>query len=197
MAVVTPDGWDGILAPDERILWQGRPDGGFRITGVHVALGLFGMVFAGFAALWMALAAQAGGIFWVFGLIHFTVGLGIALAGPFGGMFVRRRTWYTLTNRRAFIATDLPVSGRTLRDYPITPDTKVTFAEGALSSIRFATLSGPVDLSPPRHRPRRIYTSRIGFDQIAGGRHVLALFRQAQRDQSPDTPDTPDTGPHP
>lgn len=192
MTNATPDGWQGILDPDERILWQGRPYGGFRLSAVHIALALFGMVFAGFAALWMGIAAQAGGVFWLFGLLHFTVGLGIALIGPFGDTFLRRRTWYTLTNRRAFVATDLPFSGRRLRDYPITPDTKITLREGALSAIYFASHSGVIRTTPPRHRARRTYVTPIGFDGLVDGRRVLAIFHQAQRDQAP-----PDSGPHP
>lgn len=194
MAELTPEGWQGILAPDERILWQGRPDGGFTLSAAQIAVAMFGMSFAGFAALWIVLAARAGGVFWALGTIHFSIGMLIALVGLFGGTFLRRRTWYTLSNRRAFIATDLPFMGRSLRDFPITPDTPITFHEGDLSSIMFATHSGVVDLAPPRHRPRRVYTSRVGFERISDGRRVLAIFRQAQRDQRPQAPDQ---GPHP
>ena len=41
------------------------------------ASALFGAAFAGFALFWMAMAAQAGGVFWMFGLIHFGVGVGL------------------------------------------------------------------------------------------------------------------------
>jgi hypothetical protein len=182
-------GWEGILEPGERILWQGRPDAKFYLSGAHVFSGLFGLFFAGFALFWMVLASSAGGFFWMFGLLHFCVGLGIMLAGPLGGAFVRRRTWYTLTDHRAFIATDLPWRGRALADYPITPETRITFHDGDLPSIHFAMRGGPViskNVAMQRRKMRRTYTSPIGFDRIPDGRHVLSLIRQAQRAQSPD-----------
>ena len=151
--------------------------------------GVFGLIFAGFALIWMGLAASAGGYFWMFGLLHFCVGLGIMLAGPLGGAFVRRRTWYTLTDRRAFVATHLPWRGRTLADYPITPETPITFHDGDLPSIHFATHSGPIiskTFAMQRRKMRRSYSSLIGFERIPDGRHVLSLIRQAQRGQSPD-----------
>lgn len=190
MALLTQlSGWEGILAPGEKILWQGRPDPAFHLAAVHVFSGLFGLIFAGFALFWMALATSAGGFFWMFGLLHFCVGLCIMLAGPLGGTYVQRHTWYTLTDRRAFVATDLPLRGRSLNDYPITPTTPVTFHDGALSTIHFATHSGRVTSSTfnLRFRNARSYrTSPIGFDRISDGRHVLSLIRQAQRAQMPD-----------
>ncbi|MHC9236668.1 aspartate carbamoyltransferase catalytic subunit [Pseudooceanicola sp. 502str34] len=117
----TGDGWDGILAPGETILWQGRPGKGAWITKGRVFKAIFGAIFAGFAAVWMILASQAGGFFWAFGLIHFSVGL-MAMGGAlFGPELLRRYSWYTLTDRRAFIATDYPLAGRRLISYPVGP----------------------------------------------------------------------------
>ena len=56
MAVLTPlTGWEGILDPGEKVLWQGRPDPKLHISGVHVFSGVFGLIFAGFALIWMGL----------------------------------------------------------------------------------------------------------------------------------------------
>lgn len=174
----TPAGWDGLLDPDEAILWQGRPDPGMAVDAGHLVMGLFGAAFAGFALFWMIMAAQGGGWFWMFGLLHFAVGLGVMLGGPVGGALRRRRSWYTLTNRRAFIATDLPWQGRKLESWPITPEADLALTDhGTLSSITFAE-------RPVRTR-RGIGTDRIGFDRITDGRQVLALMRAIQRDLSP------------
>lgn len=185
MAVLTPPGWEGILEPGEHIVWQGRPDPRFGLTGAHIALGMFGLFFAAFAALWMMLALSAGGVFWIFGLLHFAIGLCIALAAPLGGPFLRRRTWYSLTNRRAFIATNLPLTGRSLRDYPITPDTPIAFVEGTLSSIHFASHLGKLGTRHIRQRRQRTYSTPIGFDHLPDGRAVLAQIRQIQSLQTP------------
>ena len=167
-------GWEGILDPGEKIVWQGRPDPGFDIPGREIPTALFALFFAGFALFWMTKAAQHGGAFWMFGLVHFSVGLGIFWKSVFGNTMRRRHAWYTLTNRRAFIATDLPFKGRELKSYPITPESPITVKAGRLATIQFA-----------RERRRgskgRSYTIPIGFERIAEGDKVLAFLRRAQR----------------
>ena len=166
------DGWDGILDPGEAILWQGRPDGAFTVgwgAGVPV---LFGLVFAGFALFWMVMAAQTGGFFWMFGLIHFAVGLSIALGPLLWPTWRRRHTWYTLTSKRAFIATDIPFRGKRLDSYPITADTVLSFLDDTPATIHFAeTLT---------QTQKGVTRRKIGFERIADGRKVLGLMRQAQ-----------------
>ena len=124
---------------------------------------IFGLAFAGFALFWMIMAAQAGGLFWAFGLIHFSVGLGIAFAPPFWNAWRRRHTWYTLTNRRAFIATDMPVRGRRLQSYPISRDTVLAYDAQDPATIHFAHeyRRGRERLNPRRHRVRA-YRGRRG-----------------------------------
>ncbi|MEQ9694167.1 aspartate carbamoyltransferase catalytic subunit [Shimia sp. SDUM112013] len=167
------DGWDGILDADERILWQGRPDGDLVLDPANLVSLIFGLFFAGFALFWMVMAAQGGGAFWMFGLLHFCVGLLIALGPIFGGAFIRRRTWYTLTDRRAFVATKLPVKGKTLDSYPIDSDTRISFDDTTLSTIHFA------------HGRRYVGAHRrigpIGFERIADGREVYRMIRDIQK----------------
>lgn len=168
-----PSGWVGILTPDEEILWQGRPDPSLRFTAEGIAGLLFGLFFAGFALVWMILAATAGGFFWMFGLIHFSVGLSVAFGAFFKRPFMNRHTWYSLSNQRAFIATDLPVLGKRLRSYAIDANTSLSMDEGPLSSIHFAS-------ETYRHKGRT-KTRRIGFNTITDGAHVYALMRDIQR----------------
>ncbi len=169
------DGWDGILDTDEKIIWQGRPDGGFFIKPSMIFLILFGTAFAGFALFWMIMASLAGGYFWMFGLIHFSVGIGIISATVLGGPFIRRRTWYTLTDRRAFIAKTLPLTGRSLKSYPITADTAIEYLDGTLASIMFAT---------KRKRGKNgTYDVPIGFERIEDGKTVLQMMRTIQKAQ--------------
>jgi hypothetical protein len=165
-----PAEWQGILDPGEQILWQGRPDGRVVLGLDTLLTGVFGLAFAGFALVWMVLAAQAGGFFWAFGLIHFAVGLGLAVGAPLWSAFRRRRTWYTLSDRRAFIATDLPLAGCRLEQVPITPATPVTLVDADPPTIHLAQRPG-----------RRGRPAPVGFERIAEGRAVLALIRQVQR----------------
>lgn len=167
-------GWEGILERDEQILWQGRPDPGFRLLqGTRLTTMLFGLAFTAFALFWMVGAAEAGGYFWAFGLIHFTVGLGLSFGYQIRDWVTRRNSWYTLSNRRALIATDIPLQGRRLDSYPITADTQMTLTEGKTDSVHFATRSW-------RNR-HGIQSAPVGFEMISEGRKVLALMRKIQK----------------
>ena len=173
-------GWDGILDDGERILWQGRPDGHIVLTALHIPLVLFGTAFAGFALFWMIMAAFAGGFFWMFGLIHFLVGVGLVVGPPIFSAFRRRRTWYTLTDRRAFIATDLPVSGRKFRSYPIDEDTRLDFVDDDPSSVHFA--------EAVRRGRNSTYRVPVGFERIENGRSVYSLIRRVRSGEAGDLP---------
>ncbi|MEZ5723415.1 MAG: aspartate carbamoyltransferase catalytic subunit [Paracoccaceae bacterium] len=173
-APAIPSEWRGILDPDETIVWQGRPDGGLDIGPAEIFPAAFALFFAGFAVFWMVMASANGGAFWMFGLIHFSVGVGIFVNSLFGPTWRRRFTWYTLTDRRAFIATDLPLRGKALSSYPITPDSPLSAHGDRFKTIHFARERRVGDKG-------RSYTVNIGFERIADGDRVMALLREAQR----------------
>ncbi|MGR3322154.1 MAG: aspartate carbamoyltransferase catalytic subunit [Pseudooceanicola sp.] len=169
------DGWEGILDPGERILWQGRPDPAMSIGRGQWGLVAFGLFFSGFAAVWMALASLAGGYFWTFGLLHFTIGLCLVAGAIFGPTWRRRHTWYTLTDRRAFIATDMPLRGRTLKAWEIgAGNTLFRTGQDPLGSVIFAQ----------DFRRTKNGTSRrdIGFERIPDADVVLGMIRQIKGD---------------
>ncbi len=170
----TTNSWDGILEPGEEIIWQGQPDGTFRFVWFDAFTGIFGAAFAGFALFWMLMASAAGGGFWMFGLIHFAVGIGIMLGRPALSWWSRRHSFYSLSNRRAFIASDYPIRGRVLQSWPISRTFPMRLAEGRLDNVIFA--EKPVQTKNGQHmRP-------IGFDGIREGRKVLALLQSVQRE---------------
>jgi len=168
-----PAGWAAILDPDETIQWQGRPDARVTWKLAYIATFLFGLAFAGFALFWMVMASQAGGGFWMFGLIHFSAGLGIAIGPPFWSAFSRRHTWYTLSNRRAFIATDKPFIGRRLKSYPITDETSIDYEPGPLATLHFAQ-----ETRRTKNGSRQV---PIGFERISDGDEVYRQVREIQR----------------
>lgn len=169
-----PSGWEGILDDDEVIRWQGRPDGALVWKISYFVSGLFGLAFSGFALFWMIMAAQAGGGFWMFGLIHFSVGIGVGIGPPFWSAHKRRNSWYTLTDKRALIATNLPLRGRKLKSYPITKDTMIEFGDGSPASVYFATYQ--------RRTKNGSTTVKIGFERIEGAKQVYALMRGIQKE---------------
>ena len=168
-------GWEGILDEGETVLWQGRPDARvvFRIEKAFQFI--FGLFFAGFAVFWMVMASQAGGAFWMFGLLHFGVGLAVAFGALFKDAYRRRHTWYTLTDRRAFIATDMPHKGRVLDSYPITPDTRLIMVDASarLATVNFAS-------EEKRGNKGRRFTVPVGFERIPEGEKVYRLMRNIQ-----------------
>ncbi|MGR3503149.1 aspartate carbamoyltransferase catalytic subunit [Pseudaestuariivita sp.] len=165
--------WDSILDNGERILWQGRPDGRFSVPVQNWFMVVFGLFFTGFALFWMILASGAGGTFWMFGLLHFSVGFGIIFFSVTWPTFVRRRTWYTLSDRRAFLATDLPLSGKRLKSYPISSDTALELGGDTPGSVYFA------------HRTKRTKNGTrsvpVGFERIPDAADVMRLMRDVQR----------------
>jgi len=136
---VSASGWEEILDDGETILWQGRPDGAFALSFKGIGLALFGIFFTGFSLVWMSMAFSAPDSFWRFGLIHFAAGILMMVVGVFGGTYRRRHSWYSLSTKRAFIATKLPFMGQRLKSYPITKASMLDFRAGALANIFFAT----------------------------------------------------------
>lgn len=172
----TPPGWDGILQPGEQILWQGRPTPRLRFVPRQIPRILFGLAFTGFSVFWMSKAMQSGGGFWMFGLIFFFVGLSQTARAIAGDGLLHRFTTYTLTNRRAFIATKAPIIGKRLQSYPITATTPIDFRNDDPPSIHFATtrMAGRFGSQ----------TQSAGFEHIEDGQHVLALIRKVQRGEA-------------
>ena len=177
-------GWDGLLDADEDVLWQGRPDPGFTVTGQMIASTIFGMIVTAFGLFWTVGAMSFAVLLGITGLFPLGVGLYLIGAGLFWPSYCRRRTWYSLSNRRAFIATELPFVGRGLRFWDIGSDTTIEFEEGKYSTIWFheETLG----------KGDNAYTKRAGFERISNGREVLALMRQiqARADSTMETPET-------
>lgn len=166
-------GWEGILGPDETIQWQGRPNGKIVIGLAQVFSTLFGLLFSGFALFWMIMASRAGGFFWMFGMIHFTAGLGIIIGPTWYTSWRRRHTWYTLTTHRAFVATDLPFRGRDLTAWTITPNSVLSISHGKFSSVYFDKKTRRTDDGNQE--------VKIGFERIEDGEAVYAMMRDMQR----------------
>ncbi|MEJ6396867.1 aspartate carbamoyltransferase catalytic subunit [Yoonia sp. 208BN28-4] len=173
----TPAGWDGILAPDEKIIWQGVPTARMTLRGQRIPTMAFGLFFSGFALVWMVLASQAGGSFWMFGLLHFAVGLGVAFGPLIMTYIMSGRTWYTLTNQRAYIATRSLLGAKELQSYPITPDTQLGMTGDTFKTVTFGEMT-------KRGSKGRSYQLKIGFRDLEDGDEVYQLMRDVQRKQT-------------
>ena len=165
-----PPGWEGLLDEGEEILWQGRPAARFSLNGVHPMSVLMGVFFMGFSVFWMSTAAGFGGYFWMFGLLFFGIGFWNAVGVHLWRVLLRAGTHYTLTSRRAYVASNA-AGQKTLKSYPIDANTPLQFDGGDPATIWFGA----------RNRTQRGLTALpAAFEQISDGRTVYALFRQVQ-----------------
>ncbi len=171
------DGWEGILFPGERVIWQGQPDPRPDFSGMRLAEAVFGVAAAGFAVFWMS-AALGGGeggfmglVFPLLGLPFLVIGLQKAGFERLWEAFVRTRTWYTLTDRRAFIATAL-FGRRRLDAYPIGPKTPLSHENGR--DVFFAT-----DFVTGKRGERR---RKIGFTHLRDSAAVYDRMRRIKED---------------
>lgn len=171
-----PEGWQGILDPGEKILWQGRPDTRVVFTLNQLPEIAFGLFFAGFALFWTVMATAMGGIFGLFGLPFLAVGLMILFKSNYIAAERRRYTHYTLTSRRAIIATAFPYAARKLKSYPIDAGSPLEFEDlGEVGSIIFSRITRTGQESGHT-------TTETGFERIADAHHVWALMRHIQQE---------------
>jgi hypothetical protein len=193
--VTTPSGWEGLLEEGEEILWQGKPDSAVDYRQLASGTTLFGLFFAGFATFWVSMAmfitsgmtdAVGRGIaffFPLFGVPFILVGLYLVFGRLFWDAYQRRRTHYTLTNRAAFIATDL-LGKRRLDRHEITARNRLSLEDDTPGTVWFATVmhhhrrrKGP---NRTGFRHATTTEENIGFRRIAEARRVFALMRDVQ-----------------
>ena len=166
------DFWEDLLGPDEKILWQGRPQVKIRLEWKNPFIPLVYLFFTGFSLLWMILASSGGGPFWMFGLLFFGVGAYGLVGVHYWKAFIRSHHYYTLTNQRGIISTAI-FGRKKLRTYPINNTTEITFEEnGETGDLYFA--------KDVRYNDDRQLVTEIGFEQISNPRHVFSLIRQIQ-----------------
>ncbi|MVO15144.1 hypothetical protein [Parasedimentitalea huanghaiensis] len=188
------DEWDKILEPGEEVLWQGRPDSDFRWQNqilLPLKIGL--LCFAAwlpllvFAPDWPEGTIPASQLFRDFALILISGNIGYLALKQLQARFVFRKTWYTLTNRRAFIARNHPLLGKRLWDYPISGDSVIDISFTPHCSVWFAwryptsldkaisefDMAGQIAV---RHHG----SHEVGFENILDGEKVYQLMGLVQ-----------------
>ena len=190
-----PQDWAGILEPGERLLWTGRPVFGvtlrdFTERGSPGGLGaiIFGLLWYGLTD--GMLISMPGGmrlmgpgpqqpmmdlvfqLFPYFGLLIAALGLWQLVGPGLKAVFARQRTWYSLTNRRAFIAT-AGLTGHKLQSWPIDAMEQVYLTDGDPGDVIFAEDRRIVTFRDDRgHRQENLKTRQIGFRRIHEAQRV-------------------------
>lgn len=179
-----PESWGTYLDSDEKLLWDGEPAAGIRVRGGDIAQSVFGLFFGGFAIFWVTMASSmmSGSSFGddmgffrffpLFGVPFIIVGAYMVIGQYFWKAFVRSRTRYALTTKRAFIAKS--AWGRSLKSFSISADTQLEYEPGQEATIWFAK-------EERRGSKGRRYTVKKGFEYIPDGDRVYRLMRQVQQ----------------
>ena len=165
------DEWAGLLDPDERVIWQGQPSGRVQLEFESAFSVLFMVVWT--AIPLFALIAQPQSALLIVPVLFVGIGAYFFVGQHFWAAYLRRRTFYTLTNKRAFIGRST-FANRTLDSFPITEATTLQLDEGRACAVWFSTGAQSKMFSNSKEGP-------IGFERLDDPRAVYQLLRQVQR----------------
>lgn len=179
---MTAPGWEGILDDDEDILWQGRPAPGLDWRDVIDAHFFPGLLVAGFGVAWTALAVtmmtefRSGPpllfriLFPLFGVFFVLAALRNVLRKPLKAYRRQKGTFYTLSSKAAYIATDIG-GRRNLDRYLLSEMGRLRLVDGSPGAVMFGTR--------PRI-PDAPGSGEAGFLRLSDAREVFALIRDAR-----------------
>jgi hypothetical protein len=131
------------LLPGEKVLWSGQPKQGLLLTWFDWIAVPFGILWVGFAAMFGVIALANGGPADAIITAVFFVGFGSLL---FFGRFVadawiRRKTFYATTDRRALIIRQWPSRALISLDLKQTADFRLYENRGQRGTISFGARS--------------------------------------------------------
>jgi len=167
------DLWYPYIKNNEKILWTGVPKSEIVVSGSQFIDLLVAVFFMMIGAFLMSGFIEEYGLWTVFFMPFFTIGLiaiPLIILGPF---FRRKLSSLCLTNSRGLILVNYGWLGRWLHSYPINGNTSVTIKKGKTWNIYFGyreirRLRGSTDKVPD------------GFEQIADGDYVYKLILKIQ-----------------
>lgn len=169
---IAPTGWEDIFEPGEVLLWQGRPDPKIVWQKRHVLPAILGLSVAALGILWIFFTPLGNGYTVILGVILLLLAAFLGIAPPVMAAMVRKATWYSLSNKRAFIAMNREQVGRKLSAYVIEPDFDIKFDGQDPATIMFA-----IEIRQPGSAS---YIAKISFERIAEGQKVYDMLRSIQ-----------------
>lgn len=93
------------MTDGEYILWKGRPEKGNIFTGQEVVMLPFSVIWLAFSVYWEMTALQSG-VSWflvLWGIPFVAVGIYLLVGRFFMTAYLRRRTFYVITNKKIII----------------------------------------------------------------------------------------------
>lgn len=180
IATPTPAGWEGILADDEKIIWQGVPDRRFRwefrspkAIGTVIAMTFVIVLFGVASPQAERMDISSVALIALCWLIIFAASYHLYV------FWNRRRTFYTLSNKRGFIAT-MHWGVPNLKSYKISTSFDLRLVDTEPGAVYFAR-----EAVPERYRFDRINETEVGvlntlkdvgFTDIANARTVYEML---------------------
>jgi len=169
----------GILDPDERILWQGRPDRRWVLELSNLISASFVLALLGMFGHAISQAEHIGG-----SPIHFAIflvlGICVALWTLISDTWRRRRTWYTITNTRIIIASLDWRRARQLQNINIDPGFPMELKEADRDTL-------VVGRETHKDSEGDRVTHDLALERIEHGREVLRILREIQDHKKGDT----------
>ncbi len=181
---IDPGEWAAALQSGERLLWTGRPEPGLDFRKTSLVESLVGIGFIGIAIVWFVSTGavvsegRARGPGWInailpyLGLVFLAIGLYLLVGHFFWKAWVRRQSRYALSDRRAFIATNL--FRRSLASYPFTRWMPLELEPGTPGTVWFAD-------EEKRGTNGQRYIARYGFECIADAAQVHRMIDEMRR----------------
>lgn len=176
------DALRGYLLPEERILWQGRPEVRPFVWRGWWYLVPFSLLWAGFAIFWEinVLSNGAPFSFGIWGIPFVLFGLYLV----FGRLFVARReaqhTTYAITDRRILVHGGALRRTFTAIELAQLPEAQLDEASGGIGTITFGS-SGGFRL-PPGWPTMGTYRQPTAFQSIRDVRAAFDILQRARHD---------------
>src|SRR5262245_50991688 len=121
------------LVPGERIVWSGQPKQGISFSRSDILAIPFSLLWGGFAIFWnfevWTFPRTGVALDWLFplwGLPFLAVGLYLIVGRFFYDAWVRKHSYYAVTNERVLILRTSPTSRLTSREIPALPMFELT-----------------------------------------------------------------------
>jgi hypothetical protein len=175
-------GIQGELGPEERVLWSGQPRPGVRLTGADAFLIPVSLLWCGGAisAGYSAIKSGTDPFGMAFVGVFVLAGLYIVFGRFFVDAWLRRKTFYAVTNERVLIVTE--AFGRKVRTLSLRTLPEMTLRERRDGSgeILFGP-PGPYDMWSGAGWPGMGAFRSARFEAIADVRDVFSLVQDAQR----------------
>lgn len=91
-----------LIAPDEHVLWKGKPDEGLQLSSGDYFMIPFSLLWCGFAIFWefMAITGGAPFFFCLFGIPFVCIGCYMVFGRFIWSAYVQKRTMYVITNKK-------------------------------------------------------------------------------------------------